>query len=337
MFTSTQRARGKRASRPRAIIWSATLAVVAALLVAACGGSGSNTTSKASSAAGGGTSSSASGALPGKGKPSLTLGTKNFTEELIIGELYRQELQHEGYTVNYKPNIGSTEIVDKALTSGQIDAYPEYLGESFSTVFNNQKAVTSAQQEYNVVKAQYAKRGQSLSNFTPFQDTDTVALLKSFAKAHGINTIADLKKLHSFTYGAQPPALTRYEGVVGLKKVYGLTNLQFKPLSVGLQYSALDSGDVVAADAFSTDPQLESGKYVVLPDPKHLFGFQPVSLVISTKKLQALGGQTFLNVIDKVNDLLTQNAVIALNKAVAIDKQTPAAVATSFLKANGML
>jgi len=332
LLASTNRPRINPASGR--YLWSLVLAAVAAALLAACGSS-SNSSSSAS-ASGGSSGSSTASSLPGKGKPSLTLGSKNFTEELIIGELYNQYLTHEGYTVNYKADIGSTEIVDKALTSGQIDAYPEYLGESFSTVFNDDSAVHSAQQEYNTVKREYAKRGQSMSDYTPFEDTDTVAVLKAYAKAHDLHSIGDLKKVGKFTYAAQPPDLTRFEGVVGLRKVYGLTNLVFKPLAVGLQYSALDSHDVDSADAFSTDPQLDSGKYVVLSDPKHLFGFQNVALVINTKKLQQLGGATFLKLIDKVNALLTQHAVIELNKAVAIDKQTPTAVAQAFLKANGL-
>lgn len=85
------------------------------------------------------------------------------------------------------------------------------------------------------------------------------------------------------------------------------------------------------------DPQLASGKYLSLTDPKHIFGFQNVILVINTSKLRQEGGQALLNIIDKVNKLLTTPAVIAMNKAVAIDKQAPAAVAQAFLKANGLI
>lgn len=326
------------------------LAGLAALTVAACGSSSNSSNSSAAassspastSAAGGSTSSSASsssaaGALPGKGKPALTLGTKNFTEEFIIGELYRQELQHYGYTINYKPNIGSTEIIDKSLKSGTIDAYPEYTGESYGTVLGFNSSAPSPQAQYDKAKAAYAKRGDSMSNFTPFQDVDALAVLKSYATAHNLHAVPDLKKLPSFTLGGQPPFLGRFQGAVGMKKVYGITNMHFKPLAVGLQYTALDSHDVNVADAFSTDPQLASGKYLILTDPKHIFGFQNVALVISTSKLSQLGGQTFLNIVDKVNTLLTTPAMIALNKAVAIDKQAPGPVAHAFLKANGLL
>jgi len=309
---------------------TAALAVLAAaaVLLAAC----SSTTSTGSTSS----SSSSSAATAGNGK-TLTLGTKDFTEEFIIGALYQLALQAKGYHVNYKPNIGATEVIDKALTSGQIDAYPEYTGESVATVAGINTAPSTPQQEYNLAKAFYAKRGQSMSAMTPFFDTDAIAVTKAYAAKHGLKTTADLKKIPHFTLGARPEFQGRQEGAVGLQKVYGIHNFTFKSLALGLQYQALDSGAVDAADVFTTDPQLASGKYVVLTDPKNVFGFQNIALVISTKKLNQLGGQAFLSIINQVNALLTTPAIIAMNKAVAIDKQQPQDVARTFLSANHII
>ena len=305
---------------------TAALAVLAAaaVLLAACSSTGSTS------------SSSSSAAAAGNGK-TLTLGTKDFTEEFIIGALYQLALQAKGYHVNYKPNIGATEVIDKALTSGQIDAYPEYTGESVATVAGINTAPSTPQQEYNLAKAFYAKRGQSMSAMTPFFDTDAIAVTKAYAAKHGLKTTADLKKIPHFTLGARPEFQGRQEGAVGLQKVYGIHNFTFKSLALGLQYQALDSRAVDAADVFTTDPQLASGKYVVLTDPKNVFGFQNIALVISTKKLNQLGGQAFLSIINQVNALLTTPAIIAMNKAVAIDKQQPQDVARTFLSANHII
>jgi osmoprotectant transport system substrate-binding protein len=310
---------------------TALVAVLAAtaLLLAACSSGGSSGTS----GAGAGSSSSSGASNVGNGK-SITLGTKNFTEEFVIGALYQQALQAKGYKVVYKPNIGATEVVDKALTSGQIDAYPEYTGESAVTVGGINTTVTSPQQEYNLAKAFYAKRGQSMSAMTPFFDTDAIAVTKAYAAKYGLKTTADLKKIPHFTLGARPEFQGREQGAVGIQKEYGVNNFTFKSLALGLQYQALDSGAINAADVFTTDPQLASGKYVVLTDPKHIFGFQNVALVINTKKLGQLGGQQFMNIINQVNALLTTPAIIAMNKAVAIDKQDPGTVAKTFLSAN---
>ena len=306
------------------------LALLTAAVLAACGSSSSSSSSSTSSTAPAASSTSSSSAAAGKG--ALTLGTKNFTEEFIVGALYQQALTAKGCKVNYKPNIGATEVVDKALTSGQIDAYPEYTGESVATVAGINKTVTSPQQEYNLAKAYYAKRGQVMSAMTPFFDTDAIAVKKAFAKKYGLVTTADLKKVPHFTLGARPEFLSRQEGAAGMKSVYGVKNFSFKSLALGLQYQALDSGAVQAIDVFTTDPQLASGKYVVLKDPKNIFGFQNVALIVNKNKVSAC--PALLSTVDSVNKLLTTPAVVAMNKAVAIDHQQPAAVAAAFLKAN---
>lgn len=314
---------------------SVLLALLAAVALAACGSSSSSSSSSsASSSAGGGASSSTSSASSSSasGGGSLTLGTKNFTEEFIVGQLYKQALTAKGCKINYKENIGATEVVDKALTSGQIDAYPEYTGESAATVAGINKTVTSPQQEYNLAKQFYAKRGQVMSQMTPFFDTDAIAVTKAYAAKHGLKTTADLTKVGHFTLGARPEFLNRQEGAAGMKKDYGVKNFSFKSLALGLQYQALDSGAVQAIDVFTTDPQLASGKYVVLTDPKHIFGFQNIALVVNKNKVSAC--PALMSTVDAVNKLLTTPAIIAMNKAVAIDHQQAAAVAASFLKAN---
>jgi osmoprotectant transport system substrate-binding protein len=309
--------------------------LLAAGLLAACGSSNSSSSSAASSAAAPSPSSSSStSSSAASSGGSITLGTKNFTEEFIVGQLYKQALTKAGCTVNYKENIGATEVVDKALTSGQIDAYPEYTGESVATVFGLNQAVKSPQDEYNLAKQAYAKRGQVMSDMTPFFDTDAIGVLKSYAQKYGLVNTADLKKVPHFTLGARPEFLNREEGALGMKKVYGVNNFTFKSLALGLQYQALDSGAVNAIDVFTTDPQLAGGKYTVLKDPQNIFGFQNIALVVNKDKVNAC--PALMSTVNKINALLTTPAIIAMNKAVAIDHQQAAAVAAAFLKANGL-
>jgi osmoprotectant transport system substrate-binding protein len=325
---------GRRSRAPGVRFLAAALvALIAAISVAACGSSNKSSTSSS----GGSTATTpAASSQPGKGK-SLTLGTKDFTEEFILGQLYKQALQAKGYTVNYKENIGATEVVDKALTSGKIDAYPEYTGESAVTVAGSKATVKTPQEEYDIAKAFYDKRGQAMSEMTPFFDTDAIATTKAYAQKNGLVSTEDLKKVSHWTLGARPEFKGREQGALGLKKDYGLNNFTFKSLAFGLQYQALDSGDIQGGDVFTTDPQLASGKYTVLKDPKNIFGFQNIALVIDKNKLQALGGDQFMSIINKVNALLTTPAVISMNKAVAINKQSAAAVAKSFLQANNLI
>jgi osmoprotectant transport system substrate-binding protein len=306
------------------------LAVIAAL-VAGCGDDDDD---GGSSGASGGSSESSQ---PGEGKPGVTIGTKDFTEEFVLGNLYAQALEAKGYKVTLKENIGSTEIIDKALTSNEIDGYPEYTGVSLSVVAKNDKLTKSPEETAQLVKEFYEGRGQVVSDPTPFQDTDAIATTKEFADQNGLKEVADLKKLDSFTLGARPEFKSRFNGLKGMEQVYGIKNAKFKQLALGLQYPSLDKGDVDSANVFSTDAQLASGKYTVLEDPEGVFGFQNVYFVINKDKYDALGGTEFMDVVNSVNSLLTEEAMTSMNAAVDLDKKKPADVAKAFLEANQLL
>src|SRR3954449_2833974 len=182
-----------QAKRRRGLAALFALAALA-LFVAGCGGGGDDNGGGNASSASSSPSSSAS-AQPGKGKPPITIGTKDFTEEFVLGELYAQALRAKGYTVNVKSNIGPTEITDKALTSGKIDAYPEYSGESVATVAGKNVLAKNAQETATIAKDFYAKRGQVVSNPTPFEDVDAIATTKAFAQKNNLQTLDDLNKL----------------------------------------------------------------------------------------------------------------------------------------------
>lgn len=311
-------------------------ALAMTLAVAACGSSSNKSTSKASGG-GSATTGSAGGssAKPGAGKPPIVMGDKNFAEEYLLGDLYQQALQAKGYKVTLKANIGSSEITWKALTSGQIQMYPEYTGTLLTAIAGDNNPPHSATETFTRANAYAKKHGFVLLNQTPFYDADGLATTKAYAKAHGLHTIADIKKLGKVTYGAPAENRTRYDGLVGLEKVYGLHNLSFVPLAEGLNYKALDSGQVSVGTIFTTDPQLQSGKYTVLTDSKKLFGFQNVAPVVKQSVVSS-EGPAFSQTLNKVSSLLTLPAIIKMNAAVQLDRQSPAAVAHAFLAANGL-
>jgi osmoprotectant transport system substrate-binding protein len=316
---------------------TALLAVLLAGVLSACGSSKSSSSSASTGSSSGSTSSSstAAGTKPGAGKPAIVIGDKNFTEEYILGDLYAQALQAKGYSVTLKPNIGSSEITWKALTSGQIDMYPEYTGTLLTAIAGDNKPPTSAQQTYTLAQAYAQKHGFSLLAQTPFYDTDVMATTKAYATAHHLKSIGDLKALgKAVKLGAAPEFATRFAGLVGIKSAYGV-DPTFTPLAIGLTYKALDSGQVNVVDAFSTDPQLLSGKYVPLSDPQKVFGFQNVAPVVKTSLLSS-EGPAFAQTLNAVSALLTLTAIQRMNAAVAIDQQSPAKVAHAFLAANGL-
>jgi osmoprotectant transport system substrate-binding protein len=267
--------------------------------------------------------------------PTIIIGTKNFPEEFILGQLYKQALEAKGFNVSYKENIGSTELIQTALTSGNINMYPEYTGVIVQVVFHRALSAKSASATYQLAKRLEAAKGFTLLKPTPFYDTDVVAVTNATAKKYGLRSIGDLKKVGSFKFGGFPECQTRNTCFVGYKKDYGLSNATFVPTT--MQYVALDSGKVTAADVFSTDPPLGKGsKYTVLADPKHVAGFQNVAPIVKTSVAQA-AGPTFASTVNAVSAKLTQNAIVAMNKAVSVDKQSPASVAQAFLKANGLV
>jgi osmoprotectant transport system substrate-binding protein len=315
------------------IFKTAAAALAVAIFAAACGSSSSPSSSSAAST---GTSSTAASSKPGAGKPPVTIGDKNFTEEYILGDLYAQALQAQGYKVTLKPNIGSSEITYKALQSGQIDMYPEYTGVIETVIAGVSTPPHSAAQTYSAAKSFLGAHGYTLLNPTPFYDTDALGTLKSFATKNHLTTIADLKKLgKSLKLGAAPEFATRFEGLLGLKQEYGI-DPTFEPLAIGLTYTALDGGKTQVDDVFTTDPQLTTGKYTILTDPKNVFGFQNVAPIVKQSVLTS-EGPAFTQTINKVSALLTIPAIQRMNAAVAIDQQSPATVAHTFLAANGLL
>ena len=304
------------------------LATALALAVAACGSGGSNSSSNPSTSA-------APAGKPGAGKPAITLGAKNFTEQFVLGQLYKQALEAKGFTVKLKNNIGSTEIIDKGLTSGNIDIYPEYIGVGLTAVAHDNKSYPTEQAAYNAFKTFQEGRGFTLLDQTPFTDVDAIAVKPPYAKQHNLKSVADLKNAGSFKIGAPPEFRTRFTGLVGMKKEYGITNATLVPLTIGLQYKALDSGKVQAADVFTTDGQLQKGSYVVLTDPKNIFGYEQVAPIVNKKTLTK-EGPAFAQTVNAVSAKLTTKAMQQMNGAVDLDKQSPSAVAKTFLQANGL-
>jgi osmoprotectant transport system substrate-binding protein len=318
------------------------VAVLLAASLAACGSSSKSSSSSTSTSTSASSSSTSTQAAvtsassgPGVGKPPVTIGDKNFTEEYILGDLYAQALAAKGYKVTLKGNIGTSEITWKALTSGQIQMYPEYTGTLLSAIAGDERPPTSAKQTYALAQAYALKNGYVLLKQTPFYDSDALAVTKAFATKNHLTTVADLKKLgHSLKLGGAPEFATRFAGLLGLKKEYGL-NPTFVPLAIGITYKAIDTGQVDAFDAFTTDAQLTSGKYVLLSDPKKVFGFQNVTPVVKKSVLTA-EGPAFTQTLNKVSALLTLPAIRKMNAAVALDQQSPQTVAKEFLKANGL-
>ncbi|SEC57045.1 osmoprotectant transport system substrate-binding protein [Nocardioides exalbidus] len=266
----------------------------------------------------------------------VTIGTQEFPEALVLGELWRQALAVNGYTVNLRKAVGPAEDLDQALRDGEVDGYVAYTGTVLSIVAGEEVSGLDPEQTYDAVRDYYEGQDMVVSEQTPFENKDAIAVADAFAEENRLTSIADLADLDSFVLGARPEFEDLQLGLAGLQEVYGLDNAQFVPAQLGDQYAMLDDGDADAVDAFTTDPQLSGGRYTLLDDPELLFGSQNVVMVVDQGKLDSIDSEAFMNVIDTVNSELSEDAMVEMNAEVT-DGRSEVDVARSFLRRVGLM
>lgn len=306
-------------------------ALLAMLAAAGCGSGSEERTTGASTV-----STAPAATRPGTGKATVTLGTKNFTEEFVLGELYGQALRAKGFRVRLIRNIGASEITDRALRQGRIDGYPEYTGTILTALAHQTKRPRSAVDAYAQSAVFERGRGMALLDASSAEDTNAIAATPAYARRHRLRTLGDLRRLGvSTVLGGPAEFRIRFAGLVGLKQAYGVRALRFRPLSIGTQYRALDRGRVQLAAVFTTDGELSEGGYTLLGDPEKIFGFQQVTFVIGKPVLDRLGPAA-AQTINAVSAKLSTQALRVMNASVVLDQQAPEAVARQFLRANGL-
>jgi glycine betaine/choline ABC-type transport system substrate-binding protein len=316
-------------------------AIAATVVLAACGSSNKNKTTS-SSATGSSTTTASAGTIQSnpanKGK-TVTIGSKNFTEEFILGQIYAQALGAAGYTVKTQLNLGSEQIAFRAVKSGQVDAYPEYTGTALTSFFKKKATDVPRddQQAYQQAKAGFAKSNLTALPPTPFTDSNGVGMLKSKAQKLGITKLSDLTaKGSSLSLYGPPECRQRPDCLLGLQDVYKIKFKKFVPIDPSLRHKVLDSGQADTAIVFTTDGQLAQGKELLLQDDKHMFPPYNVTLVFRNAALSKLGPDA-QKTIELVQKGLTTQAMQELNSRVDIDKQTPAKVAKDYLTESGYL
>jgi glycine betaine/choline ABC-type transport system substrate-binding protein len=314
--------------------------LIAALLLAACGGDDDNSSTGSS---GGGTSSSGNSKTITKNAANagktVTIGSKNFTEEFILGQIYAQALKAAGYNVKTQLNLGSEQIALRAVKSGQVDAYPEYTGTALTSFFKVKApdVPKDEQKAYVLARTGFAKQGLTALAPTPFTDSNGVGMLKDQADKLGVSNISDLKdKAPTLKFSGTPECPQRPDCLLGLKDTYGLKFKKVIPVDPALRYSVLEKKKADVGIVFTTDGQLAQGKVKLLEDDMHMFPPYNVTLVFKKDALDKLGPDA-RKTIALVQQGLTTEAMQELNSRVDIDKQTPAAVAKAYLTESGYL
>ena len=310
------------------------LALVLSLGVAACGGS-DDTTGESTSAEGG----SAIASNPANGKVTLTIGSKNFAESEITGEIYAQALEAAGYKIKTDLSLGSETIALKTLKAGQISGYPEYTSTALESLFGlePEDVPAEAQPAYEKAKAELEKEGLTAFPPTPFSSANAVGTLKKTADEHGLKTVSDLEGVSEelSLYGS-PECRERIDCLAGLEKYYGLKFASFHPVDIGLRYTVLEKGQADLSILFTTDPQLsaEKDKFVILEDDKEVFPSGNV-LFVTKKSTAEKAGPDYEKTIIQVQEGLTLPVMQELDARVELEKQTPKEAAAAYLKSAG--
>ena len=270
---------------------------------------------------------------------SVTVGSKDFTEEFIVAEMYAQMLENAGFTVTRKLNLGGTPIAQAAIVKGDIDLYPEYTSTGLMTVLK-MPAMQDPTQIFNAVNSGYQQQFKlTWLTPSPFNDTQALAMSQATADKYGIKTYGDLaSKADQLVLGGPAEFLSREDGLPGLQKAYGGFKFKdTKQLGTGsLRYQALLDGQIDVVVAFGTDGQINGDHLALVQDDKSFYPIYNVAPVIRQDTLAKY--PQVANVLNKLAPFLTDAVMSGLNWQVdGPSKLEPAAVAKASLQQNGLL
>ncbi len=301
------------------------MAAVAAIVfsLVACGGSG--------------------GGSQEGGDKSVAVGSKNFTEQFVLGELYAQALEANGYTVDKKLNLGSEQIADQALQNGEIDMYPEYTGTSLGAIFDYEglNKLTEPSASYEEAKKLYAERdpAATLLPYADFNNNFCIVVRKDAADEYGLETISDLEEAApNLVFASYSEFENRADARPNVEKNYpGFKNFKDTVIvnDLGLRYKSLAEGEAQVGVGFLTDGQLASDELVTLEDTKNIWPLYYPAPVVSSEFLKQ--NPDAKETINAVTETLDAETMQRLNGQVDLEKEDPEEVAQQHLEEEGLL
>jgi len=317
----------------------AVLLMLASFTVIACGDDDEESSDSGADTAAEDTSSSAIKSNADNKGVTVTIGSKNFTEQKVLGEIYAQGLEAAGYTVQKELNLGDEKIALKSLEGGEISAYPEYTGTALGSFFGvaSNKIPKDPAKAYEQAKAEFAKKDLTALPPTPFTSSNEVGLTGDKAEELGVTKISDLSdKASDLTLYGSPECRQREDCLLGLQRVYGLKFKKFTPVDIALRHEVLDKGQADLSIVFTTDPQIKRNGYVLLEDDKGMFPPYNSMLVVRNDVVEE-AGPDMPKVVGQVQEGLTDEAIRELNARMDLDKETPEQVAGEYLSASGLV
>ena len=262
-------------------------------------------------------------------KDTIRIGSKDFTENSIVGEIYALALEDKGYKVERVPNIASS-VIHTSLVNGEIDLYPEYTGTGLLAVLK-EDLITDPQKVYDTVKSEYEKQfNLEWLNYSAANDGQGLVIRTDVANKLGIKTISDLQAHASeIRFASQGEFDQREDGIPGLEKVYGKFNFKSsKVYDNGLKYQVLENNEADLAPASTTEGQLTKPEFTLLEDDKHVW--PPYNLAPVVKKSLLDAHPDIADILNKVSATLDTKTVTKLNAEVDVDKKEYEEVAKAY-------
>jgi osmoprotectant transport system substrate-binding protein len=271
---------------------------------------------------------------PDNASTSIRVGSKNFTEQKVLGEIYAQGLEAAGFKVSRKLSLGNERVAQQAIEAGDVDAYPEYTGTVLSSLcgVDAEDIPKDPDQAFDDTRKCLAEKELTAYPPAPFNNSNEVAVTEQVAGAHKLQQISDLARVdQDFTLYGSPECAERTDCLKGLEDVYGLTFAKFSPVSVDERHAVLDRGDRIASIVFTTDPQNRRSGIVLLEDDRGMFPPNNSSFVVRDD-VASKAGPDLERVVNLLQEGLTDEVMQELNARVDIDQESPGAVARAYLQ-----
>ncbi len=323
----------------------ALLAVMAlAVGLAACGGSdeegtgGDQSTTDGTNEGSTNTAVEAIKADPANEGKSITVGSKNFDEQYILGEIYAQAFEAAGFDVKKQLDLGSEQVAFRALRRGDIDAYPEYTGTALTSFYRVkiEDVPRDKDEAYTMLQEELKADEITAMPQTSFENSYRMTSTKETAEKYGnVKTITEIAEAagDKATLSGFPECRQRTDCLLGMNQTY---NWDPKFISSQGKYEDLDSGEAEFTFGFSTDGALSTDKYALYEDDKGLYPPYFVTLLTSAEGVEKLGanGQ---ELVERIQEPLTEEVMRELNSRVSLDKEEPEAVAKQYLTESGFI
>lgn len=284
--------------------------------------------------------------ISGCGEDGVVVGSKEFTEQLILGQIAILALEHHGIPTVDETGLGGTVVVREAQERGDVDVFWEYTGTALITHLGFDEAITDPEECYAVVSETDLEQNQLVwLDYTPFNNTYTIMMRQSDSAALGITSISDLAAAINDGVEAPEPGewnfatdheyTIRDDGYPGLQELYNFEFDEVITMDLGITYGALRDGDVVTAMGFATDGRISAFELINLDDDLNFHPVYNCSPVVRQDTLEEY--PEIADILNPIARALTAEAMSSLNMAVDIEERLPSEVAEEWLLEMGFI